>query len=99
VHYARTLAEWRRRFETVRPQAIEMFDARFARMWDVYLSSCECVFELGASIVFQIQLGRERDLVPLTRNYLGPAKTLLAERETGLIEVLARSAEQALDGS
>ncbi|MEO1493796.1 MAG: cyclopropane-fatty-acyl-phospholipid synthase family protein [Pseudomonadota bacterium] len=98
VHYARTLAEWRRRFEVVRADVIEMYDERFVRMWEIYLSSCECVFSHGASHVFQIQLGRERDAVPLTRDYIGPAKDDLAAREAEWLPRLAASTAEALTG-
>jgi len=98
VHYAKTLAEWRHRFEAIRPQAVEMYDEKFARMWELYLSSCECVFSHGASLVFQTQLGRERDSVPLTRDYLADAKTHLQENESGIVERLAASTQQALAG-
>ncbi|MEM6661555.1 MAG: cyclopropane-fatty-acyl-phospholipid synthase family protein [Pseudomonadota bacterium] len=96
VHYAKTLEVWRARFAEVRDQVVDMYDERFARMWELYLSSCECVFSHGASCVFQIQLGRERDGVPLTRDYLAPAKAALSERETEWRERLAASAVQAL---
>jgi cyclopropane-fatty-acyl-phospholipid synthase len=97
LHYARTLAEWRARFEAVRPRVVEMYDERFARMWELYLCAAECSFRYASSMVFQLQLGRERDLVPLTRDYLGPAKAALAGRETGLAESAA-AAKAALDG-
>ncbi|MEM7744689.1 MAG: cyclopropane-fatty-acyl-phospholipid synthase family protein [Pseudomonadota bacterium] len=97
VHYARTLAVWRAQFDAVRPQAVEMYDERFARMWELYLSSCECVFSHGASMVFQIQLGRERDAVPLTRDYIDEAKARLAAREADRCEALAASAQQAME--
>ena len=98
VHYAKTLAEWRRRFEAIRPQAVEMYDEKFARMWEIYLSSCECVFSHGASLVFQIQLGRERDGVPFSRDYLVENKAKLRENEAEIVERLAASARQALGG-
>lgn len=45
THYARTLAEWRKRFQDelgeVRAQG---FDDRFIRMWDYYLAYCEGAF-------------------------------------------------------
>jgi cyclopropane-fatty-acyl-phospholipid synthase len=45
THYARTLAEWRKRFQNelgeVRAQG---FDDRFIRMWDYYLAYCEGAF-------------------------------------------------------
>jgi cyclopropane-fatty-acyl-phospholipid synthase len=44
--YARTLVEWRRRFEAAWPQLAEMgFDERFRRMWLYYLTYCEVGFE------------------------------------------------------
>ena len=52
-------------------------------MWELYLCAAECSFRYASSLVFQIQLGRERDLVPLTRDYIGPAKAALAARELG----------------
>jgi cyclopropane-fatty-acyl-phospholipid synthase len=98
VHYARTLEQWRARFDAVRPEVVGMYDERFARMWELYLAACECVFDYGSSCVFQIQLGRERDGVPLTRDYIGPAKAVLAEREPEWLERLWASAAEALDG-
>lgn len=46
--YARTLAEWRRRFHSAWSD-IETygFDERFRRMWDYYLSYCEAGFSNG----------------------------------------------------
>lgn len=98
VHYARTLAEWRRRFDAARWPAVEMYDERFARMWEVYLSACEGAFEYGSSMVFQIQLGRERDGVPLTRDYLADAKLKLKKGEPDIVLRLAESTRAALDG-
>lgn len=46
--YARTLAEWRRRFEKSWP-AIQIlgFDSRIKRMWEYYLAYCQAGFEAG----------------------------------------------------
>lgn len=47
--YARTLADWRFRFERVWPALIPMgFDERFKRKWEYYLSYCEAGFRAGA---------------------------------------------------
>lgn len=70
-HYGATLREWRRRFAANREKAVELYDERFARMWEFYLSACECVFDYGSGHVVQIQIGRERDGVPLSRDYIG----------------------------
>jgi cyclopropane-fatty-acyl-phospholipid synthase len=98
VHYAKTLEEWRQRFEAVRGTVVDMYDERFARMWEVYLSSCEYVFSHGSSHVFQIQLGRERNSVPLTRDYLREAKVELLNKEAEWLPKIAASTRQALDG-
>jgi len=48
LSYARTLAEWRRRFLAFWPQAAAQgFDERFKRLWDYYLSYCEAGFRAG----------------------------------------------------
>lgn len=45
THYARTLAEWRRRFTAALDQIrAQGFDETFIRMWDYYLASCEGAF-------------------------------------------------------
>ena len=98
VHYARTLAEWRARFAAARGEVVGAYDERFARMWEVYLSSCECAFAYGASCVFQIQLGRERDAVALTRDYIAAAKQELRRQEAGKLDALADSAALGFGG-
>jgi cyclopropane-fatty-acyl-phospholipid synthase len=46
--YARTLAEWRRRFHGAWPEIERQgFDTRFRRMWDYYLAYCEGGFRAG----------------------------------------------------
>ncbi|NOX40916.1 MAG: class I SAM-dependent methyltransferase [Alphaproteobacteria bacterium] len=71
LHYAETLKAWRKGFEANRPQIEELMDARFCRMWDYYLTLSEAAFRHGDHYVFQIQLARRRDAVPLTRDYIG----------------------------
>jgi len=47
--YARTLAEWRRRFLAAWPQIETMgIPPSFRRLWDFYLSYCEGGFRAGA---------------------------------------------------
>ena len=69
-HYGYTLKAWRKRFEERRDEAVAMFDERFARMWEFYLAACQGVFFHGSSNVVQIQLGRNAESVPLTRDYI-----------------------------
>jgi cyclopropane-fatty-acyl-phospholipid synthase len=45
LHYAATLAEWRRRFhESIEEVCALGFDQPFCRMWDYYLAYCEGAF-------------------------------------------------------
>jgi cyclopropane-fatty-acyl-phospholipid synthase len=47
--YARTLAEWHRRFLEAWPAIKQLgFDLRFKRMWEYYLAYCRLGFEIGA---------------------------------------------------
>jgi cyclopropane-fatty-acyl-phospholipid synthase len=70
LHYANTLAEWRRNFETRWDQAMSMLPERFCRMWQFYLAACEVGFRYQNVAVFQIQLAKRIDAAPLTRDYL-----------------------------
>ncbi len=55
--YAKTLAEWRRRFSSAWPRIETLgFDARFKRMWEYYLSYCEVGFAVDAIDVNLIKL-------------------------------------------
>jgi cyclopropane-fatty-acyl-phospholipid synthase len=50
--YARTLAEWRRRFHSRWPEIASLrFDDRFRRLWDYYLSYCAAGFLEGVTDV------------------------------------------------
>ncbi|WP_454713641.1 class I SAM-dependent methyltransferase [Caulobacter segnis] len=69
LHYAETCRIWRERF-MADPDIPTMFDARFRRMWEFYLAGAELGFRHGGHMVFQIQLTKKRDAVPLTRDYL-----------------------------
>jgi len=49
LDYARTLAEWRHRFEAAWPEIAAMgFPPRFRRLWTYYLAYCEGGFRAGA---------------------------------------------------
>ena len=70
LHYAETLKQWRRRFEANIKRARALYDDRFCRMWRYYLTASELTFRLNAQVVFQFQITRQQDAVPLTRDYL-----------------------------
>ncbi len=70
LHYASTLREWRRRFEANRDKVRALYDERFCRMWEYYLAGYEVSFRHLGHMVFQMQLSRRLDSVPLTRDYI-----------------------------
>ncbi len=70
LHYAETLKEWRRRFATNRERIAKLYDERFCRMWEFYLASSEMAFRHSSQMVFQMQLAKRLDTVPLTRDYI-----------------------------
>ena len=75
LHYAETLRHWRDAFLARRDEAAALYDEKFCRMWEFYFVGCEVGFRHDSLMVMQFQLARERDAVPLTRNYLYPAST------------------------
>lgn len=70
LHYAETLRAWRRRFNARWDEARALYDERFCRMWEFYLAGSEASFRHMGMVVFQIQLARRQDAVPLTRDYI-----------------------------
>ena len=70
LHYAKTLRAWDEQFQARRDDLPPELDARFQRMWEFYLQSCERNFTHGGLCVFQIQLARDIAAVPITRDYL-----------------------------
>ena len=70
IHYAHTLRHWKERFVKNKDKVVEMFDDKFFRMYEFYLASCESAFKYGDQVVYQIQLSKELDTVPSTRDYI-----------------------------
>ena len=69
-HYALTLKEWNRRFQTVRSEFAREKGERFCRIWEFYLLACQTAFEVSSLVVYQLQLGLNNMSVPTTRDYL-----------------------------
>ena len=71
LHSARTLEEWRARFERALPRASEMFDERFLRGWRLYLASSQAAFAAGSLQLFQVLFAtKDNNNVPWTRDFL-----------------------------
>ncbi|GEQ74930.1 replicative DNA helicase [Comamonas testosteroni] len=82
LHYAQTLRLWRERFMARRAEAAALYDERFCRMWEFYLSMSETAFRYQDIAIFQVQLARRQDAVPLTRSYIAERETALKARES-----------------
>jgi cyclopropane-fatty-acyl-phospholipid synthase len=70
LHYAETLRLWRERFAANRARIAALYDERFCRMWEFYLVGSELTFRRMGHMVFQLQLARCQNAVPLTRDYI-----------------------------
>jgi len=70
LHYALTLSAWNERFQARRDHVANLYDERFCRMWEFYLQSCEAGFRWSGLTVFQLQLAKNINAVPITRDYM-----------------------------
>ena len=70
LHYAETLKAWRANFQRNRAAIQALYDERFCRMWEFYLVGSELSFRYDYNMVFQMQLGRGINSVPITRDYM-----------------------------
>lgn len=54
LHYARTIADWRDRFERAESVVMERFGSEFCRAWRLYLAGSEAAFTTGWMQLFQV---------------------------------------------
>ncbi|TAJ30134.1 cyclopropane-fatty-acyl-phospholipid synthase family protein [Bosea sp. (in: a-proteobacteria)] len=91
LHYAKTLQHWRERFMARRDEALALYDERFCLMWEFYLAMSQTAFEYQDVAVFQVQLVKRQEAVPLTRDYIAQREARLREAES---ETALRVAER-----
>ncbi|WP_428928278.1 class I SAM-dependent methyltransferase [Marinibacterium sp. SX1] len=72
LHYALTIRQWQTRFRANVDRVRQMYDETFVRMWEYYLTACIMAFEEQPHGVFQLQLAKSVETLPLTREYLYP---------------------------
>ena len=70
LHYAYTLDHWYKNTMKHKEKIINMFDERFLRMWEFYLLISKYSFINMGNVVFQIQIAKNINNLPLTRNYI-----------------------------
>jgi cyclopropane-fatty-acyl-phospholipid synthase len=83
LHYAETLRAWRERFIGNWDKAAAILDETFCRMWEFYLAGSETAFRYQNLVVFQIQLAKRVETLPLTRDYMHDGESRLVAREAG----------------
>lgn len=74
LHYAYTLRHWLDRATKARDRIVAMYDERFFRMWEYYLAGGIVMFESGAACNYQVQYIRDRNALPITRDYMMEAE-------------------------
>lgn len=82
LHYAYTLRHWLERAGKARNKIVAMYDERFFRMWEFYLAGGIVMFESGAACNYQVQYIRDRNAVPITRDYMMEAEERYRRADT-----------------
>ena len=88
LHYAETLKHWRLRFDAERERAKELYDESFCRMWEFYLAASETAFRWQDLVVFQVQISKRLETLPMTRSYMHEAEERLRDRDQNRIDTV-----------
>ena len=80
-----------------REAIVALYDERFFRMWQFYLAGAVAAFRHDGHVVFQLQLARRRDAVPLTRDYLAEAEARLRGADSGAGDIGVEAGEMSDD--
>jgi cyclopropane-fatty-acyl-phospholipid synthase len=70
LHYGYTLQHWYDRAVANREKIVAMYDEAFYNMWIFYLAGSCVSFKFGGMVNFQLQFARNRDALPITRDYM-----------------------------
>tara|TARA_B100001059_G_C17782665_1_gene555173 strand:- start:215 stop:1420 length:1206 start_codon:yes stop_codon:yes gene_type:complete len=69
-HYDKTLESWLERFMDKKNLVKDLFDEKFVKMWEFYLSSCAAAFRYRDLVVFQLQIVKNFESTHRTRDYI-----------------------------
>ncbi len=78
-HYSHTLEEWYNRTVMHRKEIEAMYDEQFYRMWLFYLAGAEQSFRNGTMVNWQLQYVKDRNAIPMTREYIHDESARLRE--------------------
>ncbi|WP_428027716.1 class I SAM-dependent methyltransferase [Altererythrobacter sp.] len=79
-HYSYTLEEWYNRTVMHREEITQMYDEEFYRMWLFYLAGAEQSFRNGTMVNWQLQYVKDRNAIPMTREYITEESARLREK-------------------
>jgi len=80
-HYSHTLEEWYRRTVLHHEEIVELYDERFYRMWQYYLAGAEQAFRNGKMVNWQLMYVKDRNAIPMTRDWIVEESARLRESE------------------
>jgi len=92
-HYAHTLEEWYYRTNAAEAEITELYDERFFRMWQFYLTGAEAAFRYGGLVNWQLQYVKRRDAIPMTWDYMFEEERRLHTMDEAPEWHLSRAAE------
>lgn len=80
MHYYYTIMHWRERFLAHWNDAKEIYDERFCRMWEFYLTGVALGFRYGHNFVFHLLLSHEREDISIRQDFILQNERALVER-------------------
>jgi len=78
LHYGYTLEHWYARAVANRDKIVAMYDEPFYNMWIFYLAGSCVSFLYGGMVNYQLQFARNRDALPITRDYMSDEERRIA---------------------
>jgi cyclopropane-fatty-acyl-phospholipid synthase len=72
-----------------REKAAAIHGEAFCRMWEFYLAGSEAGFRFQGLVVYQIQLVKNVNALPITRNYIHEVEAALAAGEADAPRLLS----------
>ena len=81
-HYCYTLEEWYNRTVMHRDEIVDLYDEQFYRMWQFYLAGAEQSFRNGNMVNWQIVYVKDREALPMTRDFMHEESARLRASDT-----------------
>ena len=92
-HYSHTLEEWYNRTVMHKDEIVELYDDVFYRMWQFYLAGAEQAFRHGRMVNWQLIYVKDRNAIPMTREFIHEESARLRDSEEPPVWHLAQAAE------